>query len=444
MTQELEFRVLSGAHRHARCPARNGAVLGAESTCDIVLTDDDLAPRTARLHIGSTGWNVVVCDAILDPVPELEFNRPELLGSIWLTVARPNDPWVEILLPHDAATDADDGGLASVDAFTPAKAGPPLPPSNILGARDHFPQGATRGKHDPWPVILGLGTVVLALVVGVAAALLPSEFPETTRQDPRLAAAEKSLAHISAALENLELATPLRVALSSDGNATVTGWVRDNAEQDRVAATLSGIWPMPVMHVCNGEDAVRQATALLEKFGVKYGPQYQGDGKLLVMGIAPSAQERAAVIQKLRSHLAQIPALEDCIMLAPQVSNALASQLADAGLSNVSLTWKPDHLEIQAHDLNGDEQLRLRAITAEFNKTHLDVATLKQHSPDMRDAASSVPFDIRSVVGGPQPCIVLGNGTKLLVGGKYLQYRLKAIEDKRIVFDGPHPAVVPR
>ena len=59
-------------------------------------------------------------------------------------------------------------------------------------------------------------------------------------------------------------------------------------------------------------------------------------------------------------------------------------------------------------------------------------------------AADSVPFVIRSVVGGPQPFIVLEDGSKLLVGGVYRKYRLVAVENTRIIFEGPRSAIVTR
>ena len=41
MSEALELRVLSGLHRDARCQVADGAVLGADPACDIVLAAED-------------------------------------------------------------------------------------------------------------------------------------------------------------------------------------------------------------------------------------------------------------------------------------------------------------------------------------------------------------------------------------------------------------------
>ncbi|WYX61161.1 EscD/YscD/HrpQ family type III secretion system periplasmic domain-containing protein [Achromobacter xylosoxidans] len=130
------------------------------------------------------------------------------------------------------------------------------------------------------------------------------------------------------------------------------------------------------------------------------------------------------------------------IALAQQVSDTLSSRLVDAGLSGVTLTWKPDHLEIAAGALDDDQQARLQETLDDFNKSHLGVARLAAASATA--AADSVPFVIRSVVGGAQPFVVLEDGSKLLVGGVYRKYRLVAVENTRIIFEGPRTAIVTR
>ncbi|WYX11396.1 hypothetical protein WJ978_11155 [Achromobacter xylosoxidans] len=96
MSEALELRVLSGLHRDARCLAADGAVLGADPACDIVLADDGMGPRAARLRIGETGWDLANDDgAPADPAggqPRTPFNRPVPLGPVWITVARRGDP----------------------------------------------------------------------------------------------------------------------------------------------------------------------------------------------------------------------------------------------------------------------------------------------------------------------------------------------------------------
>lgn len=441
MSEALELRVLSGLHRDARCQVADGSVLGADPACDIVLADDGMGPRAARIRIGEAGWDLTLDDATPARQPGTPFNRPVPLGPVWITVARRGDPWTHA---PDAANDA--------EAPAPEPAAPPTPTATADNADEERqlerrlplpPAPGRRRKRDSWPVLLGLGAVVLTICVAIFLALMPpSTASRAPRIDPRLAAAEQSVGQISAVFERMGLTSRLHVSMARDGMVTVSGWVRNAAEQDAVAAALSQIWPMPAMRISNEDEVVRTARGALRAFNVRYEPRYEGDGRLAVAGVASSARERASALDALRAQLPGMTVLGNDIALTQQLSDTLSSQLVDAGLSGVTLTWKPDHLEIAAGALDDDQQARLADVLDDFNKRHLGVARLATASA--APAADSVPFVIRSVVGGPQPFVVLEDGSKLLVGGVYRKYRLVAVENTRIIFEGPRTAIVTR
>lgn len=456
MSEALELRVLSGLHRDARCLVEDGSVLGADPACDIVLADDGVGARAARVRIGAGGWDLAVDGSQPDAPPGTPFNRPVPLGPVWITVARRGDPWAQA---PAAANDALGGApaAASLDAVNAPAAGTPAatptgraaPPASAdedgqLERRLPLPpaQGRRR-KRDSWPMALGLGAVLLTIVVAIALALIPpSTATRAPTPDPRLAAAEKSVGQISAVFERMGLASRLHVAMSRDGTVTVSGWVRNAAEQDAVAASLSQIWPMPAMRISNEDEAVRTARAALQAFNVKYDPQYQGDGRLNVAGIASSARERASAMDALRAQLPGMTVLGNDIVLAQQLSDTFSSELVDAGLSGITLAWKADYLDVAPGALDDDQLQRLQELVADFNQHHLGVARIAAASAAA--PSDSVPFAIRSVVGGPQPFVVLEDGSKLLVGGVYRKYRLVAVENTRIIFEGPRNAIVTR
>ncbi|EHK65688.1 type III secretion system inner membrane ring subunit SctD [Achromobacter arsenitoxydans] len=449
MSVALELRVLSGLHCDARCLVEDGAMLGADPACDIVLADDGMSPRAARVRIGADGWDLALDGAQPDSAPATPWNRPAPLGPVWVTVARREDPWPRIPEP------ANDAPAAS-EAQAPAGSDAPPAPDAVLASAavadedrqlEHRlplpPAQGRRRKRDSWPIMLGLGAVVLTIIVAISLALIP---PSTAKRaptpDPRIAAAEKSMGQISAVFERMGLASRLHVAMSRDGTVTVSGWVRNAAEQDAVAASLSQIWPMPAMRISNEDDAVRTARAALRAFSVRYEPRYQGDGRLNVAGIASSARERASAMDALRAQLPGMTVLGNDIVLTQQVSDTFSSQMVDAGLSGVTLAWKADYLDIAPGALDDDQQQRLRELVDDFNKQYFGVARMAAASAAA--PADSVPFVIRSVVGGPQPFIVLEDGSKLLVGGTYRKYRLVAVENTRIIFEGPRSAIVTR
>lgn len=441
MSVALELRVLSGLHRDARCLVEDGSVLGADPACDVVLADEGMDARAAQVRIGAGGWSLAAGDA----APVTPFNHPVALGPVWVTVARRDDPWPQ--LPESGAEEP----AMAASAPEPQAPDPAAPPAVSSAEEDTQlerrlplpPVPGRRRKRDSWPMALGLGAVALTIIVAIALALIP---PSTAKRaptpDPRLAAAEKSVGQISAVFERMGLASRLHVSLSRDGTVTVSGWVRNAVEQDAVAAALSQIWPMPAMRISNEDEAVRTARGALRAFNVKYEPRYQGDGRLEIAGIASSARERASALDALRAQLPGMTVLGNGIKLTQQVSDTFSNQLVDEGLSGVTLAWKADYLDISPGALDDDQMQRLQALVADFNKDHLDVARVA--SASAAAPADSVPFTIRSVVGGAQPFIVLEDGSKLLVGGVYRKYRLVAVENTRIIFEGPRNAIVTR
>ena len=171
-------------------------------------------------------------------------------------------------------------------------------------------------------------------------------------------------------------------------------------------------------------------------------PVYEGDGRITVQGVASSAREQAAALDVMRAQLPGLTILEGRIVHAPDVSRELSDRLAGAGLSGVGLSWQPHRLEVNASGLATGQLPALRDLLDEFNARYFDVAALSQAVSVAE--SDTVPFVIRSVVGGPQPFIVLKDGSKLLEGGVHLGYRLRAVEPDRLVFDGPRPAVIMR
>ena len=111
----LELRVLSGLHNQASCLAEDGAVLGSDPACDVVLADTGLGARAARLRIGPQGWDLAPDQDTPagQTEPATPFNQPMPLGPVWVTVARRADPW---MAGPVAANDGDAGASAVVTA----------------------------------------------------------------------------------------------------------------------------------------------------------------------------------------------------------------------------------------------------------------------------------------------------------------------------------------
>jgi type III secretion protein D len=303
---------------------------------------------------------------------------------------------------------------------------------------------------------VALALMVLAIAIALLVALLPGrqQLAQAAAVDPRVAAQEKSVTAIEQALDSLNMRPALTVSRGAGGVVIVSGWVRDRAEQDRVAGALARIWPMPAMRVNNREEVADSAQALLRPYSYKYAVNMGADGSLAVSGVASDAAQRERALTMLRSQWPDITIEGMRIVLAQQVSDALYAQLENAGMSQVKLMWQTDRLEASTDGLTPVQQARLREMIERFNPRFMNIVALPPMPPQTVAAvaaaaapppvASTVPFRIQSVIGGPQPFLVLGDGSKLVPGGTYKRYRLASIEAGRIVFDQPHAVVMAR
>lgn len=468
-TARHEFRVLSGVHADARCAIAEQASVGSDAAGDIVLSDAGV-PRSVQLRMHGEKWSLAANDA--DAAPDLTLNEPAQLGEVWVTVSRPEDPWP--LVPSvavsagtvasvagakvDVAAAARDSAAPAAPAAAatsaPSLAGKPVDPA-VLAATGtgttHSPPPRRRGR---FIVPLALALLVLAIAIALFVALLPGPPPApVVAVDPRAAALEQSVAAVEKALDALGMRPALQVTRGPGGVVVVSGWVRDRAEQDRVSGALARIWPMPAMRVNNREEVAGSAQALLRPYSYKYEASMSADGSLAVRGVASDAAQRQRALNMLSSQLPGIQVDGMRVVLAQQVSDELYGMLENAGLNQVKLMWQTDRLEATTTGLTPAQQARLREMIDRFNPRFMNIVSMPPVTPEAvavakaaaaPPVATTVPFRIQSVIGGAQPFLVLGDGTKLVPGGTYKRYRLASIDADRIVFDQPHTAVVPR
>ena len=444
MNQGFELRVLSGLHEGACCEVSHDAVIGADPGCDIVLADEGIGARAAQVGIDASGWHLSAeADAPVSQ-PACGFNQPLQLGSTWITVARRNDPWIAAPAGADSGmtnkreteTEPVDDGTAG-EAFASSET--PMDTS-IAAPAD---TGPARRPRRVWPIAVGLFSVVASVLLAIALALVPG--PGGTQpagQDTGRMAVEQSIARIADVIERLGLSSRVRVSLSDNGLATVSGWVSNTAEQDELATALAQIWPMPAMRVSNQTEVVHIAQSALSGFSVKYKVHAREDGQLELRGIASTPAERTAALDALQSQVPGMTVAVVDVRLASDVSDAFAALLRQAQIHEVSLDWQRDRLAAVSGKLGMQQRQEFLNLAEAFNADHLDVVHVIL--PAVPDVADSVPFGIRSVVGGEQAYLVLSDGTKLLPGGVYRNYRLRAIEADRILFDGEQRASVPR
>ncbi len=451
MTQAAyEFRVLTGVHADARCPVADTIRIGRHPDGDVVLADAAM-PETAQVRVADGQWHLAVEGA---PESSQALNQPVELGGMWVTVATPESAWpaVPMTVPTLAAAPESPSVDTPIAADVAALAGTPAPPMFADEPPPSQPDQAIAPKPRRRLLVpLALAFMVLAVAIALLLLALPASKPaipvaQATRPDP----AAQSMVAVEQALERLGLRPALQVSRGADGVVRVTGWVRDREEEERVADAMARIWPMPAMRLHNRAEIAQTARTLLASHSYRYVVTADDTGNLHLRGIAADGAHRTRALDVLRDQLPGVGIDSSGVVLAHQVSDALYEALAQNDLQQVRLLWQTDRLEPTTDGLDPAAMQRLRKLVAGFNERYLDIIALPAQAEPAPVAqapvqvATTVPFRIRSVVGGPQPFLVLGDGTKLVPGGRVGRYRLSAIENNRIVFDQPHATVVAR
>lgn len=464
----LELRVLSGLHSQARCHVQDGDSIGADAACDIVLADPGMEALAARVAVQSQGWQLLASADAADAAAFVPFNQPLQLGPVWVTVSHPDalwpDPPVKPSGPDadqalsgpeaEAETGAEllagsESGADPGAAAKPDEAGDSgsLPGSDSGPAETSLvPQaiaaqpGSSRRRVAP--VLLALAVCLLATGIALFMLVMPDgDVPDTEPPDQHEAALQ-SMGRITAVIDSMGLGSRLHVALQPDGQVTVQGWVRDSAEHDALSTALAQIWPMPGMRVSNEHEAMSLAQSVLGGHDMYFEPQYEGGGRLRVSGIAGAELDLAVLLENLRERLPGMTILQGRVLQAGEVMHELSQRLAGQGLSQVRVFWQDRRLAAEVHNMSADQITLLQGILNDFNKTRFGIARLAY--PGNQAYADRVPFGVRSVVSGPQPYIVLADGTRLLEGGTYQGYLLREIRADSLHFDGPQPAILTR
>jgi type III secretion protein D len=314
----LEVRILSGMHQSASCAVGQGAVVGSDLNCDVVLQEPGMPPFLARITLHDAGWDVHACggdhddgDAVprFDAMPR--WNEARCVGSVWMTVARADMPW----------PGAPPGAQPTAAAQKYAALRPP-----------------SRAARRPWRA--AVGTVALVLALGAASIVaLSTPARPALAETPRPRSADDTVAELAALLRRLDIAAAVQAIRLEDGRPALVGAVHDGAI-DRLMTALAYSDANPVLMLSREHDGSR------------------GDERTPAHGADPKTTHTAGREPVARGH--------------------------------------------------------------------------------------ALPFRIRSVVSGPQPYVMLHDGTRLLTGAVHGNSRLDAIEERQIFFDQPSGVVLNR
>ncbi|ANN73446.1 type III secretion system inner membrane ring subunit SctD [Bordetella bronchialis] len=468
MTQDLELRVLTGIHQGARCPIHDGALIGSHERCDVVLCDDGIAEAAARLQLSPTGWGLAIQDDkaqsdTTETSPDLalmgreaSFGTPCRLGTVLLAVARCGDPWPELAALEAMAAPAEtpsadsdrqvrrDNGPGDPRAAHPSEGNTAR--ARMSGEHGVLPMdddGRLRGMLPRRPKATGwrwaVGSLLILLVFGSVASFPPGKVAALPSVQGQLDGNTEALTRVRELLADNGYAGRVQASWSPDHEIVVTGWVHDEAQHDRLATTLSTIWPLPALRVGTQTQAARSIGARTADLDASVFIDFMPTGALKIRGVAASEAIRQEAYRRWREDAG--PQAEMTLILVADLTDSLNRALASAGAPPVAATWKDKTLRIDAGTLDGAQRQSLNAALDALPAAHRQAISLDEGAAA---AVQGVPFRIQTVVSGKQPWVVLDDGTRIAPGGTHGAYRLTSIEDGSVVFDGPVKTVISR
>lgn len=454
---DMELRILSGCHQGASLAlaADERLLVGSDGDCDVLLSDCGLAAdaplqvswQDGRWFVRSPREPAQIGEAA---DAGLLLGAVALLGQVHATVCAAHLEWTPMAAPATPET------LAPLDA----------PPATVheQGAASAAQQPdapAVRPRARSASALLRLrplaaiGVLSLALLGVGWAVLRHAPLPEPVDVVSEITvspqAQEKAVKEASLAIALADPTLRMEVVAHPRGGVTVSGWV-ENAEQfDRLAQALSNLRPLPRLAVRTAQEVFDALTDVGSGQGLSLRFAPMGAGKVQVRGVVLTPDMQQQTLAQLRAHAPEgieiIDGLRVAALQGPDVLRWLGAQ----GLNATDARWDGEQLVLSV-GVNPAQRAQLERLLAAAQTPLSGVPFLLQ-THVLKEAAAprrlslaeaGLPFGVRSVVGGAAPYVVLADGAKLQPGGAHGGWRLAAIAPDHLVFDGPRRLEVSR
>lgn len=243
----------------------------------------------------------------------------------------------------------------------------------------------------------------------------------------------------------------LRATRRADGVELVSGSLPDRASYDALAAQLSRVVPRPALNVLTGEDVRDIVRSTLDDYAPTLNVDLDNKRHVTLSGAAMTPQQVDMVLGRLRHALPDYTINAGQIDFPTDVVRRTRADLAAAGLKQAEVQWDGQRIMVSG-DFNAEQENALDGALHVLDERYRSRIPFTAHIAHAGDPGSgtteasdnSLPFTIRSVVGGLNPYLMIADGTIISPGGTYRGWHLKAIEADRILFDSPRLLMVQR
>lgn len=403
------LKILSGSHQGAEMPLGPGEyTIGSDAACDIIFSDQSIAPYHAKLVV--TGTDIIVKpieQSILvagEPVPHTGVPLTSLqivsIDTTHFSIGSPETDWSQLPLPSFETT--------------------------TVGCTVAFPNPSKRQrllKLYPWRSAGLLLCCMLVVVIsqGNTKPIQPSSLISLTPIEQ---------------LQNLvdELNLPnLEVTPLSNGRIKIQGYVKTAAQKQQLANRLrpfagkveKRLWVRA--HLVDSAKAVMQALGL-QGLRITDG----GPGTLSVAGYVKNDVVWQQALATLRRDIPSILHIEDQhIETLKKRRNILKDMLTQQGLNHKLYIQQDDHGLIVTGSLNSLDGSRFNQVVQVFRQRFGINPML---NTKINQTQKKVQLSIRSVSVGNVPYLVTQDGHKYMEGTTLENgYNIKSIQPDKII-----------
>lgn len=454
----LQLRILTGLHAGARATLDGkDVVIGSAQRCDIVLADDGLLPSHARLCCGGDGWTLHWLPETPDASPPgapvaLTPGVSVAIGPVIVSIDSADAPWptleqlvlaqsTGVFVPppfQEPGPEADEGGQ---------DVGPP-------GPGDPSAAASAWRRHVRRACMAIAGLVLVAAPLAFVAWTSPpaaghAQQPTATPGPQPAPLAQRQ--DIERIVEALALKRHV-VIVDKDGGWLVRASYVDDATAEKLLAALSQLKPRPLLHLTSEQDLpLDVADALARLMRDRAGSvtaSYPGDGRMRLEGHMASVPDRDKLLSALQETFPQVRSWDAKVVVREEAAGQLLDELHAGGFEAVTGHWDADtfvmDVRLQQQQVPQWEAALARALAR--HPLQMRAVLSFTGAPAVASAAAGrLPFQVRSVVGGDAPYVVLAGGGRLQPDGSHMGWRLHAVEAQRVIFDnGNQRAVIPR
>lgn len=442
------MRVLAGVHAGAEALLSDEeAVLGSAEECDFVLDDAALCDRHiglradaggAVLRILDTGTPVRVDGRDVQGEVGLEPYQVVSIGALSFAVGPEDEAWPEIQLPSTGQDDVasehpEPSGEGSADRQQPdADADEQQPATNSAGPaqpRRRVPR-----------TLVGSGVGAVALVIALGWFLAPEEV------EPVHADLDDVAPRIRAVAARHDALVDVDEDPDASGTLRVTGFIDTDAGQARMLADLAQAGVRATVHLVSTEkladyvwSAINQTVGLNPNNDLQVAPVSGAPGALVVSGYVQDPVSLEEIQAILERDVAEARTISYQVQTRTDRLADLRGRLQKLGLGEqFRIQQFEDRIGLFGPVDSGEQLSEIRRLTDAFNAAFDSRPALKLSGTDSFLGESTIELDVRAVVLGEDPHVVLNDGERYGRGSRVEgAYVIGTITERYIILEAP-------